>query len=48
MRMSIHEIEVAENHRDHVAEASVVATALARFAETPATTARPLVYLPLR
>ena len=48
MRMSIHEIEVAENHRDHVAESSLVATAIAQFAHTPASNSRPLSYLPLR
>jgi len=33
MALSIHEIEVAENHRDHVAEASLVATAIVRYAD---------------
>jgi uncharacterized protein YbjQ (UPF0145 family) len=48
MRMSIHELEVGENHRDHVAESSLVATAIARFADGGPSLTRPLTYLPLR
>lgn len=42
------ELEPAENHRDHVAEATVFGTALLRVSERPATPARTLTVLPLR
>jgi uncharacterized protein YbjQ (UPF0145 family) len=42
------EIEPAENHRDHVAEASVFGTALVRFHTGAAAPTRSLTYLPLR
>ncbi|MDA8380756.1 MAG: heavy metal-binding domain-containing protein [Actinomycetota bacterium] len=44
----MHKLEVSEGHTDHVAEASVVATAVARFARRPATGAAPLIVLPMR
>jgi hypothetical protein len=42
------EIEPAENHRDHVAEASVFGTALVRFHPGVVAPTRSLTYLPLR
>jgi hypothetical protein len=42
------EIEPAENHRDHVAEASVFGTSLVRFHTGGAAPTRSLTYLPLR
>jgi hypothetical protein len=46
MAVRMWSIEPAENHRDHVAEATVFGTAVARFAEKPA--APSLTILPLR
>ncbi|MGH3722000.1 MAG: heavy metal-binding domain-containing protein [Pseudonocardiaceae bacterium] len=48
MGLSIGEIEPAENHRDHVAEASVFGTALVRFHQGAAAPTRSLTILPLR
>jgi hypothetical protein len=31
VQLSVHELEAGENHRDHVAESSVVASAVVRF-----------------
>jgi uncharacterized protein YbjQ (UPF0145 family) len=42
------EIEPGENHRDHVAEATVFGTSLVRFHAGPAVPTRSLTYLPLR
>jgi uncharacterized protein YbjQ (UPF0145 family) len=42
------EIEPSENHRDHVAEASVFGTALVRFHTATSAPSRTLTYLPLR
>jgi uncharacterized protein YbjQ (UPF0145 family) len=47
MGLVIHEIEVAENHRDHVAEASLVATTIARYSKV-AVGAPSQMTLPLR
>jgi len=48
MGLRMWSIEPSENHRDHVAEASVFGTAVARFATTTATAARPLTIFPLQ
>ncbi|MEO7194073.1 MAG: heavy metal-binding domain-containing protein [Pseudonocardiaceae bacterium] len=48
MGLSIREIEPAENHRDHVAEASVFGTALVRFHQGTRAPTRSLTILPLR
>lgn len=42
------EIEPSENHRDHVAEATIFGTALAQFHTSTAAPTRSLTYLPLR
>jgi uncharacterized protein YbjQ (UPF0145 family) len=48
MGLRMWSVEPSENHRDHVAEASVFGTAIARFATTAeAPAARPLTILPL-
>lgn len=48
--MDLHtwEIEPGENHRDHVAEATIFGTALVRFHTSTAAPTRSLTYLPLR
>jgi uncharacterized protein YbjQ (UPF0145 family) len=48
MRLSTWEIEPAEGHTDHVAEATVVATAIAQFHRSHVPPSRSLTYLPLR
>ena len=48
MRLSTWEIEPAEGHTDHVAEATVVATAIGRFHRSQVAPSRSLTYLPLR
>ena len=48
MGLTIGEIEPAENHRDHVAEASVFGTALVSFHRGSSTPTRSLTILPLR
>jgi uncharacterized protein YbjQ (UPF0145 family) len=48
MALRTWEIEPAENHRDHVAEASVFGTSLVRFHTGGAAPTRSLTYLPLR
>jgi uncharacterized protein YbjQ (UPF0145 family) len=48
MRLSTWEIEPAEGHTDHVAEATVVATAIAQFHRSHVAPSRSLTYLPLR
>ena len=50
VRLEMHGIEVGEGHTDHVAEATVRATAVARVPGrgAPSSTARPLSILPLR
>ncbi|HEV7652594.1 MAG TPA: heavy metal-binding domain-containing protein [Actinophytocola sp.] len=49
MALRMWSIEPSENHRDHVAEATVFGTAIARFAPTAtATAARSLTILPLQ
>jgi uncharacterized protein YbjQ (UPF0145 family) len=48
MSLNTWEIEPSENHRDHVAEASVFGTALVSFRSTGAAPPRTLTYLPLR
>jgi hypothetical protein len=45
---TIGEIEPAENHRDHVAEASVFGTALVSFHRGSSAPTRSLTILPLR
>ncbi len=42
------EIEPSENHRDHVAEATIFGTSLVRFHTSTAVPTRSLTYLPLR
>jgi hypothetical protein len=46
MAVRMWSIEPSENHRDHVAEAQVFGTAIARFATPPPTPS--LTILPLR
>ena len=48
MDLRVWEIEPGENHRDHVAEATVFGTALARFHTDTAAPTRTLTFLPLR
>jgi uncharacterized protein YbjQ (UPF0145 family) len=48
MTLNAWEIEPSENHRDHVAEATVFGTALTRFHTSTAAPTRSLTYLPLR
>lgn len=48
MGLSVWEIEPGENHRDHVAESTVVGTTLARFHRGPTAPTRSLSILPLR
>lgn len=48
MTLRTWEIEPGENHRDHVAEASVFGTSLARFRTGVRAPTRTLTYLPLR
>jgi uncharacterized protein YbjQ (UPF0145 family) len=48
MRLSVWAIEPGEGHRDHVAEAVITGTALARFARRDARPASTLTILPLR
>jgi uncharacterized protein YbjQ (UPF0145 family) len=48
MGLQAREIEPAENHRDHVAEATVFGTALVRFHADAAAPTRTLTFLPLR
>ncbi|GJF06058.1 heavy metal-binding domain-containing protein [Pseudonocardia sp. D17] len=48
MTLSVWSVEPAENHRDHVAEATVFGTALGRFHAGAAAPTRTLTYLPLR
>jgi uncharacterized protein YbjQ (UPF0145 family) len=45
LRVRIHEVEVTESHRDHVAEATLTATAVARFEPTTAPVFSPIVPL---
>jgi uncharacterized protein YbjQ (UPF0145 family) len=47
MRLSVRGIEQGEGHRDHVAEARIVGTAVARFRRHTDTKAVPLAILPL-
>ena len=47
MQLSIHELEVSEGHRDHMALAHLVATAIVRVGEPHALSARPLSILAL-
>ena len=48
MSLHIHEVEPGENHRDHVAEAVVIGTAITRFHRTHKAPTRSLSILPLR
>jgi hypothetical protein len=48
MSLNTWEIEPSENHKDHVAEASVFGTSLVSFRTTGAAPPRTLTYLPLR
>ncbi len=48
MTLRTWEIEPSENHTDHVAEATIFGTALARFHRTAAAPTRTLTFLPLR
>ncbi|GAY07167.1 heavy metal-binding domain-containing protein [Pseudonocardia sp. N23] len=48
MTLSVWSVEPGENHRDHVAEATLFGTALARFHTGTAAPTRSLTYLPLR
>ena len=48
MTLNAWEIEPVENHRDHVAEATVFGTALTRFHTGAVAPSRSLTYLPLR
>jgi hypothetical protein len=48
MTLRTWEVEPAENHRDHVAEATVFGTSLVRFHTGVAAPTRLLTYLPLR
>ena len=48
MTLNVFEFEPAENHRDHVAEATVFGTALARFHTGAVAPSRSLTYLPLK
>jgi hypothetical protein len=48
MDLRVWEIEPGENHLDHVAEATVFGTALARFHTDTAPPTRTLTFLPLR
>jgi uncharacterized protein YbjQ (UPF0145 family) len=45
LNVRVHEIEVGENHRDHVAEATLTATAVARFEHATAEAFIPVVLL---
>lgn len=46
--LRIHEVEPSENHRDHVAEAVVIGTAITRFHRSRTAPTRSLSILPLR
>lgn len=48
MRLNVWEMEQGENHRDHVAEATIAGTAIARFHRGAAAPTRTLTMLPLR
>jgi uncharacterized protein YbjQ (UPF0145 family) len=48
MELHVEEREVAENHRDHVAESTVFGTTLVRFHSGPTAPTRALSVLPLR
>ena len=48
MSLRVHEVEPSDNHRDHVAEAVVIGTAITRFHRTRAAPTRSLSILPLR
>jgi uncharacterized protein YbjQ (UPF0145 family) len=48
MSLRIHEVEPSDNHRDHVAEAVVIGTAITRFHRTRTAPTRSLSILPLR
>ncbi|HEY0815131.1 MAG TPA: heavy metal-binding domain-containing protein [Pseudonocardia sp.] len=48
MRLVTWEIEPAEGHTDHVAQATIIGTAVARFHRSTAAPTRSLTYLPLR
>ncbi|MBN9109295.1 MAG: heavy metal-binding domain-containing protein [Pseudonocardia sp.] len=48
MTLAVWSVEPGENHRDHVAEATVFGTALARFHTGRVAPTRSLTYLPLR
>ena len=48
MTLQIHEREQGENHRDHVAEAVVIGTAIARYHRAQRAPTRSLSILPLR
>lgn len=45
--LHVHEVEPSDGHRDHVAEAMVMGTAITRFHEQPTAPTRSLAYLPL-
>lgn len=47
LSIRVHELEVAEGHRDHFAIASLVGAAIVRFSEKSTHLARPLSILPL-
>lgn len=48
MRLSTWEMEPGEGHTDHVAQATIMGTALTRFHRSTAPPSRSLTYLPLR
>ncbi len=48
MRLNSWEIEPAEGHTDHVAESTIVGTAIAQFHRSTAPPSRSLTYLPLK
>jgi uncharacterized protein YbjQ (UPF0145 family) len=48
MSLRVHEVEPSDNHRDHVAEAVVIGTAITHFHRTRAAPTRSLSILPLR
>ena len=48
MQLHVHEIEPGEGHTDHVAEATIVGTVIARFHREAAAPTRTLTVMPLR
>ncbi|HUY30048.1 MAG TPA: heavy metal-binding domain-containing protein [Acidimicrobiales bacterium] len=48
VRLTVHELEVGEGHSDHVAESSVLASAVVRFHRAETLPPAPMMVLPLR